>query len=327
MPNVKAFIGVTKLTLERYAPEILTGVGLVAMGGGTVLACRQTPKAIQILETSKECERIINDTAKTAKANGGKLIRDGKEIEYTENDHKKDIVINRVNCGKDLGKTYGPSALLWVGGALCVCSGVGILRGRNTILAGAAITAEETIRRYRKKVVEMFGEETDKKLRFGEVLSTEVKEKTDPETGEITQEEVTVSDFDPMTVADDDPRAFLFNSDNSQLYVGNLLYDLNTIKCALRACQLRYDLYGNCTVNYARVQLGGKEIPEGVDHGWVKDGNGDGRIDFGLFDAEGEALPWVYKCISEGHGIPVEFNIDGNIKALLARPRNAIAVG
>ena len=54
------------------------------------------------------------------------------------------------------------------------------------------------------------------------------------------------------------------------------------------------------------------------------DGNGDGYVDFGIFDrVTGEPKSWVYECVREGQGIPIELNIDGNIKGLLKRPRNA----
>ena len=320
MANLKVIASTVGMALDRRLPEILTGVGIVSMVTGTVLACNETPKAIQIMEHGKEELKLIEKTAQTAAANGGIIIRDDKQIQYSEKDHQKDVVISKTNCVKKVIKTYLPSGLCIGAGIVSICCGTGILRNRYTGAVLAAGALEEGFRKYRKNVIEAYGELADKKFRFGGVDEV-VQHEYENENGETVTTETTETKFTDIPV--DDPRVFVYNTQNSSVATGNILNDLNNIKVAQAHVQERVYMFGNSSVNYAREQLGGVDIPLGMTEGWAKDGPSGGKVDFGVFDAEGQPKAWVLDAFSKTGEIPLEFNTDGDIRALLTRPRNA----
>jgi len=313
--------------LERYAPEILTYGGLVTMIGGTVLACKQTPKAVLIIEDTKQQLAVIKATKEEAEANNGQIVRmengTAAMISYSKNDFQKDLAIAHVNNVKALAKTYAIPAALLIGGAACVLGGHGILRKRNAVAIATLGSALEGWNKYRKNVIAELGEEADKRYRYG-LPAPETVETINAETGEITREPAKgPSGF--AEFPEDDPRFLLYSQGTCpEFYKANLLADLAHLKSCQNTCNDKLRIYGHLTVNEAREIIGARAIPEGLDNGWVIDGDGDGEVDFNLFDPlTGEPKSWVYEYVKEGQGIPVEFNIDGNIKAMLKRPRNA----
>ena len=314
--------------ISKYAPEILTYGGLVTMVGGTVLACRQTPKAIQIVEETKKNLSVIKGTHEEAEANNGQVQHfdgDGNMtmITYSKQDYQKDLAIAHTNNVKNLAKTYAVPAVMLVGGIACVLGGHGILRKRNAVAIATLGSVMEGFKKYRGNVIKDLGEVADRKYLYGAAQPERV-ETVNAETGEVTQE---IRDHKKLLldIPETDPRFLVYNKATCpEMYKGNLLADLASLKSAQSECNDYLHMYGNLTVNRAREILGAKAIPEGCDNGWVLDGNGDGFVDFNLFDSvTGDPKDWVMDLVYENQGIPIEFNIDGNIKALLARPRNA----
>ena len=317
----------TGFVLSKYAPEILTYGGVVTMVAGTVVACKQTPKAIQIMDEAKTNLEAIKATNEEAEKNGGQLARTDANgtttmISYSKQDYQKDLTIQHVNNAKALAKTYALPAALLIGGAACVLGGHGILRKRNAVAIATLGSVMEGFRKYRSNVIADLGEVADKKYRFGLPAPKKV-ETVDAETGEVTEEVVDPKGFADMPAAD--PRYLMYNRATCpEMYKGNLLADLTALKSAQCQCNDYLKMYGHLSVNRAREIIGAYAIPEGCDNGWVIDGKGDGYVDFGLFDRnDGSVKGWVMELVDENQGIPIEFNIDGNIKALLARPRNA----
>ena len=281
------------------------------MIGGTVLACRQTPKAIQLVEATKENLEKIEEKKKLAEENGGSVDlvdpETGTIVPYTLNTYRKDLCIQHRNNIVDLAKTYAVPAVMMVGGALCIMSGHGILKKRNAVAVATLGSVIKGFNKYRSNVIAELGEAADKKYRFGLPAPQKV-ETVNAETGEVTQE--TVNPTKGIAEADSaNPIYLMYNRATCpELYKGNLLADLATLKAAQLECNNYLSMYGHLTVNRAREIIGAKAIPEGCDNGWVIDGEGDGWVDFGIFE--------------QATGNP-KHNIDGNIKALLARPRNA----
>lgn len=312
---------------KKYAPEILTYGGLISMVGGTVFACKQTPKAVEILNETKANLAAIKATKDEAEANDGQIAHTTAEgtvtmITYTKQDYQKDLVLQHRNNAVSLAKTYAGPALLIIGGVASVLGGHGILRKRNIATAAMLGSALEGFRKYRGNVIQDLGEAADKKYLYG-LKKPQMIETINAETGEITKEPMAgPTGFEAIP---DDPRYVMFSKTTCpEFYKGNLLSDLATLKTAQNHCNERLKIYGHLTVNEARELFGAKAIPEGMDNGWVIDGDGDGYVDFGLFDTvTGDPKAWVFEYVKEDNGIPVEFNIDGNIKTYLKRPRNA----
>lgn len=322
--SIKVVAKNTLFALERFAPEILTYGGLITMIGGTVLACKQTPKAVLIVDDTKKQLEVIRQTKEAADANEGRIAHTNEDgtvgmISYSLNDFRKDLTIAHVNNAKALVKIYAVPAALLIGGAACVLGGHGILRKRNAVAIATLSSVLEGWNKYRKNVIADQGEAADRKYRFG-LPEKAIVETVDEETGEITKAPSGFAEF-----PEDDPRYLTYSKETCpDFYKANLLQDLAHLRSCQRQCNDRLRMFGHLTVNEVRETIGARAIPEGLDNGWVIDGEGDGTVDFGLFDPiTGEPKGWIYELVNEDQGIPIEFNIDGNIKALLRRPRNA----
>lgn len=307
---------------KKYAPEILTYGGVAVMIGGTVFACKQTPKAVEIVDDTKAQLKVIRETEEEAAKNNRQVERNGAMISYSEQDYKKDITIAHVNNIKALAKTYAVPGLMLIGGAAMVLGGHGILRKRNAVAIATLSSVMEGFNRYRGNVIKELGETADKHFRFGKG-TPDVIETVNAETGEVTREITSPDGFTEFP--ENDPRFFIFSKETSpDFYKGNLLMDLANLRSFQSHANEILRLDGNLPVNTIRKICGVKPIDEGLDNGYVIDGEGDGYVDFGIFDRiTGEPKAWVYECVKEGQGIPIELNIDGNIKGLLKRPRNA----
>ena len=126
--SIKEASNIVGISVEQHSPEILMGLGIASMVGATILACKGTMKAKKVLENAKE-ERTMIETAKEI----GKVI-DGdtnEEIEYTENDYKKDKLISASTMVIGIAKAYGPAVILTATGIALIINGQHILRKRN----------------------------------------------------------------------------------------------------------------------------------------------------------------------------------------------------
>lgn len=326
--NIKATLSTAGLFLRHYAPEIMTTTGVISMTTGAVLACKQTPKAVLIMEQHKSERELIERCAADAAKNGGKVTgADGAIVPYTEGDHKRDVIQSNVNCAKNVAKTYALPATLFTIGTAFVFGGQGLLRKDYATAAAGAAAIAERFSNYRGRAVERFGETVDKQLLLGDVVTTEEVEKVDEKTGEVTKEVKTHHDLNLDSIPDNDPNLFLFSARTcGDMYSGNLLVDLNKVKVIQSVCQDRVDIYGNMTNNYVREQFGIPGCDRGLFTGIVKDGPvSHGRVDFGIFDETGSPRPWVFEAIEKYNGIPIEIKDDGSIIGQLKKPRNARA--
>lgn len=307
---------------KKFAPEILTYGGVAAMIGGTVFACKQTPKAVEIVADTKKQLAVIKATEEEAAQNNRQVKRDGGLISYSQQDFKKDITIAHVNNIKALAKNYAVPAVLLIGGTAMVLGGHGILRKRNAVAIATLSSVMEGFNKYRSNVIKELGETADKHFRFGKG-TPDVIETVDAESGEVTQEKTSTCGFSDFP--EDDPRFFMFSKETApDYYKGNLLMDLAQLRSFQGMATDELRMNGYLPVNRIRQICGVRPIDEGLDNGYVVDGDGDGYVDFNIFDrVTGEPKAWVYECVKEGQGIPVELNIDGNIKGMLKRPRNS----
>ena len=189
--SVKASMKKVTIKAKKYSPEILIVAGVVGTVASTVLACKATTKIESILEESKNTIDTIHQCS------------DNKDMadQYSEDDAKKDLAIVYIQTGVKLAKLYAPSVAL---GTLSIVSMVAsnqILRKRNVALAAAYATVDKTLKEYRERVVERFGQEVDNELRYNIKAKKLEETVTDPETGKEKKVKKTVDVADP-TVSD-----------------------------------------------------------------------------------------------------------------------------
>lgn len=291
------------LALKKRSPELLVISGTVGLVVSGVLACRATTKVDEILDTAKTRIDSVHDTAK-------KIESGEKEGTYTEQEQKKDISIIYAQTGLKFVKLYSLPATLATVSIVCILSGHNILRKRNTALAAAYMAEHKAFDDYRNGVIEKFGKELDKELKYG-LKTQEIETKvTNPDGSETTVKE-TVQVGNPN---EHSPYTKCFDETNPN-WVRNAEENLFFIKQTQDYLNDLLRRRGHVFLNEVYDRLGFERTKAGQSVGWVydrgPDSKFDGYIDFGIFDlydANKRNFVNGYE-----RSIWLDFNVDGPI--------------
>lgn len=286
--------------IRKHSPEILVVSGIVGAVTSTVMACKATTKIDEVITESKE---HIDMTKKYVEDNGF-------TEKYTETDYKKDLTIMYTQRGLKLAKLYAPAVILGTVSITAILAGHNILRKRNVALAAAYATVDKGFKEYRGRVIERFGEELDKELKYN-IKAKEIDEiKIDEKTGkeEVVKKAVNVAD--PNTYSD---YARLFD-DGCLGWTKDPEYNLMFLKDQQRYANDRLKTKGCLFLNEVYDMLGIPRTKAGAVVGWIfdeKHPNGDNFVDFGIYDMNNAKT----RDFVNGYErtILLDFNVDGVI--------------
>ena len=303
--NLTRTLNRTGLKIKKHSPEILLTAGTVGVVVSGVMACKATLKVNEILDESKQQIDTIHSVA--ADPNMAE--------KYTAEDSKKDLAIVYTQTAVKMIKLYGPSVGLGVVSLGCMISSNRILSKRNVALAAAYTAVDKSFKEYRSRVVERFGKQLDKELRYN-IKAKEIEEVSKDENGhEVVKKEVVgVIDDDPNTYS---PYSIVFDD-------GNEGWDPDPERTKFFLIQQqnwaneRLKAKGHLFLNEVYDMLGARRTKAGAQVGWVYDENnavGDNYVDFGIFDTRrSKARDFVngYEKV-----IVLDFNVDGCILDLI----------
>lgn len=286
--------------IRKHSPEILVVSGIVSAVTSTVMACKATTKIDDVITESKE---HVDMTKKYVEDNGF-------TEKYTETDYKKDLTIMYTQRGLKLAKLYAPAVILGTVSITAILAGHNILRKRNVALAAAYATVDKGFKEYRGRVIERFGEELDKELKYNikakEIDEIKINEKTGKE--EVVKKAVNVAD--PNTYSD---YARLFD-DGCLGWTKDPEYNLMFLKDQQRYANDRLKTKGCLFLNEVYDMLGIPRTKAGAVVGWIfdeKHPNGDNFVDFGIYDMNNAKT----RDFVNGYErtILLDFNVDGVI--------------
>lgn len=269
--SVTRGIGKITLSMKKNSPHIFFGAGLVGICGSTFLACRATLKLEPVLDKAQE------------------------RIHRTKEDYPDDgraLAFAYLAGIKDLGKLYGPSAIV---GALSITALTGShiqLSRRNAVLTTLYTGAVQALEEYRARVREEVGEEKENDLWLG------LKEET------IVDED---GKKHKVKVADNPDRFSRFFDRSCGNWKPDPDYNRFFLQSQCNFWNQRLNAHGYVFLNDVYEALGYERIAEGQLLGWTLDG-GDGYITFGLDDhlnvQSRDALGWSQL---------LTFNIDSQV--------------
>lgn len=302
MEIVTRAYGKTKLSVKRNSPEILIVVGCVGVVVSAVLACKATLKVDETLSETKESL----DKIKESKEHGATV----HGIPYSEDDYKKDLTIVYTQTAVKFTKLYAPAVALGTVSLGCIIGSHHILRKRNIALAAAYTAVDKAYSEYRNRVIEKFGEEVDRQLRYG-TEKAKITETVVDENGEekTVEKEVEVMKSDIMT----SPYAKFFD-ESSRNWQKDANYNLMFLRRVQSMMNDRLRAYGYVFLNEVYDALDIPKIPEGQTIGWVYDPenpNLHNCIDFGIYDTHRESARDFVNGIERV--ILLDFNVDGDI--------------
>lgn len=278
------------LKVSKYAPEILTGVGVAGIVTSTVLIARASTKLEPITLDYRELRSDLKE-------------RRDNDQGYADQDYKKDLALIYGRQSLDLLKLYGPGASLSAMSIVSILAAHGIMRRRAVALLGAYKALETAFEAYRQRVIEELGEEKDRDFRLG--LRTEVIEDGGKKK--------TVRSIDPSHYS---IYAKFFDPGNSNWKPDpeyNLAFLKNTQNWANDKLRIQKFLFLNDV--YDMLDL--ERTSQGQIVGWVMDPNngGDLHIDFNIFTADSIKARDFVNGLEDS--ILLDFNVDGVIIDLI----------
>lgn len=292
------------LKLKKHSPEILVVTGVAGTVASAVMACKATTKIDEVLAETKDNIDKTKDYVE----------KKGFSEKYTEEDYKKDLTIFYAKGGLELVKLYAPSVALGALSITAILSGHNVLRKRNVALAAAYATVEKGFKEYRGRVVERFGEELDRELKYN-IKAKEVEETTvDEKTGEEKVTKKTVNVADPNNYS----TYARFFDDGCTGWTKDPEYNLMFLKNQQRYANDLLKSRGHLFLNEVYDMLGIPRTKAGQVVGWIYDEeypNGDNFVDFGIYDLYNEKARDFVNGYEKT--ILLDFNVDGDIMNLI----------
>lgn len=287
--------------IQKRSPEILMGVGIAGVVVSGVIACKATLKLPTVLNDAKETVDLIKQT------------RSNEEYKdsYTEEDETRDLSITYIQTGLKIASIYALPITLGSASIYCILMSNNIMRKRNIALSAAYLTIDKSFKEYRNRVVDRFGEDIEREIRY-DIKAKEIEVKKVAEDGTETVEKETInvansySDyakfFDESCAAwNRDPEYNLMFLKSQQQYANDLLISK-----------------GRLFLNDVYDMLGIDRTKAGQVVGWVYNPDnpvGDNYVDFGIYDMSKERV----RAFVNGYepNILLDFNVDGNILDLM----------
>lgn len=291
------------MTMAKHSPEILAGIGTVGVIASTVLACRATTKISGILEETQESVEKVREVANNP----------SYAERYSAEDAQKDMTIIYVQSGVKILKVYLPAIGLGVLSLGCLLGSNHILRRRNAALSVAYMTIDKSFKEYRKRVVDRFGEQVEKEIRYN-IKAEEIETVVVNEDGTEEVVKETVNVMDPNLYSD---YARFFDEANPN-WSRSAEYNLMFLRAQQQYANDLLKSRGRLFLNEAYELLGIPKSKAGQIVGWVYDPKnpvGDNFVDFGIYDLTRERVRAFVN--GEEPAILLDFNVDGNIWDLM----------
>ena len=291
--------------IKKHSPEILLVTGITGVVTSAIMACKATTKVDAIIEESKKSIDMIHEGMEA-----GNIC----DVEYTEEDGKKDLAIVYIQTGVKFAKLYGPSVLLGLTSIGCILASNNIIHKRNVALSAAYTAIDRSFKGYRSRVIERFGESMDRELRYN-IKTQEVKETVvDEETGKKKTVKSTVSVVDPNTYSD----YARFFDEYCAGWTKDAEYNLMFLRQQQNYASELLKARGHLFLNEVYDMLGIDRTKAGNIVGWVYDEKhpiGDNFVDFGIYVLDNEkARDFVN---GRERSILLDFNVDGDILSLM----------
>ena len=267
------------LKLKKHSPEILVVGGVVGLVTSGVMACKATTKLSTILDDSKEQIELFDKVAANPE-----MVKE----EYTVEDAEKDKKIVKVQTAVKVAKLYAPSIAVGVVSIGAIFASNNIMRKRNVALGAAYATVDRAFKDYRNRVVDRFGEELDKELRYN-LKTKEVKETIEDENGKKKTVKRNIKYMDSAmpsefaVIYDDGCAGWTKDPEDNKFFLIQ----------QQRYANERLKRRGYLSLNEVYELLGFPSTKAGQVVGWLydcKDPNykGDNFVDFGLYNVDCE---------------------------------------
>lgn len=273
MNKVAGFASKALFQCKKHSPEILAAGGVVSVVASIVFACKGTTKVSTIINDAKDDIADVHACLENPKFEG----------RYSVEDSKKDLTIIYAKTGVKLLKVYAPTVIFGVAGIGMLLTSNGILRNRCAATAAAYATLDRGFKDYRKRVVDRFGDEVDKELRYG-LKSKEIEKTVVDEKGKEKKVKETVKVIDPKFKTD---AYTLIFDEYCNGWEKDPQYNQIFLRAQERYCNDLLRARGYLFLNEVYDSLGSQKTEEGNIVGWLYDPNDENlqnHVSFGIYN-------------------------------------------
>ena len=274
------------LIAKKYAPAVMTGVGVVGVVGSAVLACRETLKAEAVVDEARKMLSTVHEAREVA-----------NDKDYTPTDYKKDLTVVYMRAASSFIKLYAPSLVLGAISISLIIGGQHIMWQRNAAIAAAYTGLKDAYDRYRGQVVEEYGDGADKAVYAKAV---------DPVKTEESDDRVDSNGVSPY--------ARFFDEYNPH-WTKNADMNLTFLRMQEAYFNDKLKANGHLFLNEVYDALAIPRSKAGAITGWIWGGDGDDYVDFGIYRDDSPAR----RDFVNGYerSILLDFNVDGVIYDLI----------
>jgi hypothetical protein len=295
--------------IKKHSPEILLAAGIAGTVASAVMACKATTKVNFVIDDAKFKIDRVHESVDAGETKAYDENKNVIMVPYSQEDGKKDLTIVYAHTALNFIKLYGPAITLGAVSVGCILASHNMLHKRNVALATAYAAVDKSFKRYRDRVIDRFGEDLDRELRYG-IKAVEVEETVENEDGTTTVVKKTVDVMDP---SEKSPYGRFFD-ETCPCWVRNA--ELNKFFLLSVQAQANNKLHeqGHLFLNEVYDMFGFPRTAVGAIAGWVDDPtdpDSDNYVDFGIFDGNNE----VKRLFVNGYekSIWLDFNVNGNI--------------
>lgn len=299
--------------IQKKSPELLVAAGIAGVVVSAVMACKATIKASEVAEETKDTIDEIHEIEEQGVTRAGNA--------YSVDDAKKDLTTTYLQTGVKYAKLYAPSVILGAASITCIVASHRVLKKRNIALAAAYTTLDKSFKEYRGRVMERFGEQVEKEIRYN-IKAKEIKKTVVDETGkkEKVKEVVDTPAVDGWDPSQYSPYARRFDETHPN-WTKNP--EMNRFYLKARQAQANDMLKarGHLFLNEVYDMMGFPRTKAGAVVGWLYDPKrpelGDSYVDFGMYEIqEGEDFESYVKSYI------LDFNVVGDITNDIADHQN-----
>ena len=273
-------IGNLVLSTKKNSPHIFFIGGIAGVITSTVLACKATLKLEETVDD-------IRDDISTVNEGFEKNIID-------QSARNKHLIHIYVKGGLKLGRLYGPSIAIGTASIAALTGSHVQLTRRNSALTATLTLVSRAFDDYRDRVREELGEEKELDVYYG------AKE----ETLEIDGKKTKVKTLDPNALS----QYARFFDECSTRWTKDPEVNRMIVQCQQNYYNQQLQARGHVFLNEVYDSLGLERSRAGQVVGWILDGEGDGYVDFGIFEPQNSRF-----INNIERSILLDFNVDGVI--------------
>lgn len=283
--SVTRALGSKVLTFKKNSPHIFFAAGVVGAVGSTFLACRATLKleaTVDKIKTDVDAVKHLNEVSK----------KEGTD--YQNHEYYKDLGYVYGRSINSIGRLYGPSVILGVASIGALTGSHVQLTRRNSGLTMALAAVTKAYDEYRIRIQEELGADREEEI-YRNVQEVEQDIDGKPKTVKVIND----GGYSPYA------RCF---DETSLRWEKNAEINMMFLRCQQEYANHLLNARGHIFLNDVYDMLGLERTTAGQVVGWLRDGDGDTYVDFGIYADGNERF-----IMGNERSVWLDFNVDGVI--------------